>query len=138
MINCLELKKYIFLLKKEEKEIMSKQNNVYKSIILKIYTKVLSVESEELENKNEINNLSMQILNENKYLRKGCESIIGDAFTKGLSNNDSNTNKDSNVPIKKKKRNPTQINFDFLNKDNQVNAIEKDNKNSENTTINQV
>ena len=117
---------------------MSKQNNSYKSIILKIYTKLLSVENEELENSNEINNLSMQLIKENDYLRNSCASIIGDAIQKELSNTENNTkDNNNNIPIKKKKRNHTQINFDFLNEENREIASEKD-KNSENTTENQV
>jgi hypothetical protein len=89
------------------------------------------IESEESSNNKESNRITNELLSENQYLRNCLQNVIGNVLNKEIYN--ASECKVSEKPIiPKKKRNPTQINFDFLekedtekskNEDNQVNSV---------------
>lgn len=103
---------------------------MFKSIILKVYSNISCLENLELERTKDINNLSTQILKENEYLRYGIQNVLGNTLNQDLGNLE-NQHCDLNVIPVKKKRNPTQINFDFLDKE----LIEGYNKSEEDQVI---
>ena len=88
-----------------------------KSIILKIYGKMSNIENEEMSRTNELIKISNQLLEENQYLRLGVQNVLGNSIIKEITYVVENKGNDkNNIPVKKK-RNPTQINFDFLEKE---------------------
>ena len=72
----------------------------------------------------------MQLLKENEYLRKGMQSVLGNSLNKEFLNNENKPFEKNPIPVKKK-RNPTQINFDFLDKE----SLESNNKSEETIVI---
>jgi len=110
----------------KEKESLSRQNIFFKSIIIKIYNKISSIEHEEKDKTQTIADLSLQIVKENEYLRKGMESVLGNSVIREVIQSDNKAHK--NIVHVKKKRNPTQINFDFLGEDFlENNKVEEEN-----------
>ena len=53
-----------------------------------------NLETEDIERTNAISKLSMQLLKENEYLRKGMQSVLGNSLNKEFLNNE-------NKPIEK-------------------------------------
>lgn len=89
-----------------------------------------NLETEDIERTNAISKLSMQLLKENEYLRKGMQSVLGNSLNKEFLNNENKPIEKNPIPVKKK-RNPTQINFDFLDKE----SLESNNKSEETIVI---
>lgn len=81
-----------------------------------MYGKLSSIENEESCKTRDLYKISSELLTENQYLRNCLQNVIGNVMNKEIINaHDIKTNEKNIIP--KKKRNPTQINFDFLEKE---------------------
>ncbi len=98
---------------------------------MKMYGKMSGIENEESNKTKDLNRITNELLSENQYLRNCLQNVIGNVLDKEIINaSEIKVNEKQIIP--KKKRNPTQINFDFLekedteknkNEDNQVNSV---------------
>lgn len=103
------------ILTQKEKERYIGQNLNLKSLVSKIYTKLSLYEKEENEREKELQTTCSLLIKENEFLRKGMETALGNIVIKEIVVEENKPSEKSTIP--KKKRNPTQINFDFLEKD---------------------
>ena len=91
-----------------------------------MYGKLSSIENDDISKKKDLYTLSAQLLAENEYLRKGVQNVIGNVLNKeNLNAPESKGIEKSVIPIKKK-RNPTQINFDFLEKEGLIEKVKQE------------
>jgi len=121
------------LISNKEKESIANQNLLYKSMILKIFNKISTFEMEERGKKDEITDLSLQVLKENEYLRLAMATTFGNSVTREI-NSTVEPIHEKGSPIGKRRRNPTQINFDFLHDED----LNQQNENVENANDEQI
>ncbi len=94
---------------------------------MKMYGKMSGIENEESNKTKDLNRITNELLSENQYLRNCLQNVIGNVLNKEIINaSESKLNEKLIIP--KKKRNPTQINFDFLEKEDTEKNKTEDNQ----------
>jgi len=92
-----------------------------------MYGKMSGIENEESHKAKDLNRITNELLSENQYLRNCLQNVIGNVLNKEIINaSESKLNEKLIIP--KKKRNPTQINFDFLEKEDTEKNKTEDNQ----------